>query len=438
MSTPPSTLDEFNRQLQSVEQLIAKKDLRPAAEQLNKLGLAAPQHPAVYILGMRLGEAAGNPKAALQAARRAVECAPGWPVAVIELAACLARQSQLDEALAQAQKAIDLAPEDLPILSRAIDIATHARTPALSLPWLHKATGLAPESLPLQRLLARALADSGEMDEALRILDSAVEADPSDPDLLAERMSAAYRLGLGERAKLDAARLVELAPDNETYRFWQHKLHGEVPDTQPSAMVQGLFDSYAPSFDVHLVQGLKYDTPRQVAAWIRSRYPTLELNILDLGCGTGLLGAFLGRINGFLIGVDLSTKMIEQAARHNVYDRFHTVNLLDALRETPEALYHVITACDVFIYVGDLSSAIPDAFRVLRPDGNLIFTCEEADESGPDLVLRDSMRYAHKVSAIQALCKQSGFDDVAIEFIDLRIERGAPIRGFRVIAHKPA
>ncbi|XAH24271.1 tetratricopeptide repeat protein [Xylophilus sp. GW821-FHT01B05] len=438
MSTPPSTLDEFNRQLQSIEQLIAKKDLRPAAERLNKLGRTAPQHPAVYILGMRLGEAAGNPKAALQAARRAVECAPGWPIAVIELAACLARQNQWEEALVAAQKAIDRAPDDLPILSRAIDIATHARNSAVALPWLQKAATLAPNNVPLQRLLARALTDAGQIEEALRILDAAVDATPSDSDVLAERMSTAFRLGHSERAKQDATRLVELAPDNEVYRFWLQKLHGEVPSTQPNAMVQDLFNNYAPSFDMHLVQGLKYDTPRQVAEWIRGRYPTLELNVLDLGCGTGLLGAFLGRINGALIGVDLSPKMVEQAARHDVYDRFHTVNLLDALRETPDALYHVITACDVFIHVGDLSTAIPNALRVLRPDGNLIFTCEEADESGPDLVLRDSIRYAHKVSAIQALCKNSGFDDVAIEFADLRLERGAPIRGFRVIAHKPA
>lgn len=438
MSTLPSTLDEFNRQLQAVEQLIAKKDLRPAAEQLNTLGRAAPQHPAVYILGMRLGEAAGNPKAALQAARRAVECAPGWPVAVIELAACLARQNALEESLAEAQKAIDLAPEDLGILSRAIDIATHARSPATALPWLRKAHALAPDDLTLGRLLARNLGQVGQIEEAKQILEKLLANAPGNVELLAERMTIRYQSGDAAGAQQDADRLVELAPDNESFRFWRQKIAGAVPETQPPEMVKGLFDSYAPAFDLHLVRGLKYDTPRKVAEWIRGRYPTLELNILDLGCGTGLLGVFLGRINGFLIGVDLSTKMLEQAERHNVYDRFHAVNLLDALRETPAALYHVITACDVFVYVGDLGSAIPDAFRVLRPDGNLIFTCEQADESGRDLVLRDSMRYAHKVSAIQALCRKSGFDDVAIEFVDLRMERGAPIRGFRVIAHKPA
>ena len=157
------------------------------------------------------------------------------------------------------------------------------------------------------------------------------------------------------------------------------------------------------------------------------------------GCGTGLLGVCLGRLNGgYMIGVDVSTKMVEQAARHNVYDRFHTVNLHDALRDTPEGLYQVITALDVFIYAGDLTAAIPNAFRVLAPDGQLIFSCEVADEAGPDLVLQANGRYAHKRSHIEALCRSAGFDEVAIEEITLRTEGGAPVPGFVVTAHKPA
>ena len=85
--------------------------------------------------------------------------------------------------------------------------------------------------------------------------------------------------------------------------------------------------------------------------------------VLDLGCGTGLLGLMLGKIAGSMIGVDASIKMIEQAEKHGVYDRFHTVNLLDALRETDASQYHVIAALDVFIYVGDLAQAIARCLR---------------------------------------------------------------------------
>ena len=81
--------------------------------------------------------------------------------------------------------------------------------------------------------------------------------------------------------------------------------------------------------------GLKYKLPREVAHIINERYPDRKLNVLDLGCGTGLLGACLGRIDGALVGVELSKPMIDQAIKHGVYDRFHNVDLLEALEATP-------------------------------------------------------------------------------------------------------
>lgn len=438
MTTPSVDLQAFNEKLQRIEDLLTRGELKPAAEQLNALARVAPQHPAIYMLGMRLGEAAGNGEAALKSARRAVDCAPGWPVAVAELAACLARQNKMPEALVEAKRAVDLGPKDLSVLRRAIDVAEHGRESAIALPWLRKAVALAPTDVPLQRMLARALADTGSVDEAISVLDAALSPEGAPIELLAERMTIHFRAGHEAEAKRDSSRLLELQPDNESFRFWRDKTHGNVPTTQPRAMVEGLFDNYADRFDMHLVRGLQYDTPKKVAEWIREHYPTLELNILDLGCGTGLLGVFLGPIKGAMIGVDLSEKMIEQAARHNIYHRFHQVSLVDALENTPPSLYHVITANDVLIYVGDLGSVIPNAWRVLRADGHFIFTCETAPEDGPDMLLDDKLRYRHKASAIEAMCREAGYDKVEIEPMTLRMEAGAPIAGFRVIAHKAA
>ena len=137
------------------------------------------------------------------------------------------------------------------------------------------------------------------------------------------------------------------------------------------------------------------------------------------------------------MGVDISRGMIGQAAKHNVYDRFHHTNLLDALEETPASLYQVIAALDVFIYTGDLQEAIPNALRILVPGGQLVFSCETASEDGPDLVLLPAGRYAHKRSHIEALCRAAGFGTVSVEDTVLRQENNAPVHGFLVFAHKP-
>ena len=61
------------------------------------------------------------------------------------------------------------------------------------------------------------------------------------------------------------------------------------------------------------MRGLKYKAPERTAQILTELHPDRRFNLLDLGCGTGLLGVYLGPINGFIIGVDLSARMIEQA-----------------------------------------------------------------------------------------------------------------------------
>ena len=439
MNTSSTPTDVLFHPLQKIEQLIAKGELPKAATELNVAVRISPADPRIHLLGARLAEAANNPKAARESALRAVEKAPNWSIGVIELALLMGRQNQLKEALAYAERAVALAPHDLFILSRAIDVAHHAQHLVLALQLLRRAAELAPDNGSFQRLIARDLRLQGDYVQALAAYTALVEAHPTEAEPLLGRVQVALAMNNGALALQDADALVRLYPLNEEYRFWQELAQGKTPATQPADMVRALYDGYAANmFDQHVVRTLKYQLPGQVAQLILARYPDRALHVLDLGCGTGLLGLFLGRIQGALIGVDLSEAMVQQAARHQVYDRFHTVNLLDALTATPDALYHVITACDVFIYVGDLGQAIPNAHRVLRPDGHLIFSCESTAEGEADLVLRPTMRYAHRQSHIEALCTAAGFDSVSVQPTVLRMEGNQPVNGYIVVAHKPA
>jgi predicted TPR repeat methyltransferase len=54
------------------------------------------------------------------------------------------------------------------------------------------------------------------------------------------------------------------------------------------------------------------------------------------------------------------------------------------------------------------------------------------------MVLDDKLRYRHKASAVEAMCREAGYDKVELENVTLRMENGKPIEGFRVIAHKAA
>jgi len=289
----------------------------------------------------------------------------------------------------------------------------------------------------LRRLLARDLSELGQHEESLSLWDALVDESPQESQSLLGRVQAYIAAGKPTDAEKDAVALLQLAPGDAVYQYYAQVARGETPAQQPVELMRPLFDGMAEFYDMHMVRSLKYQLPKQVADKILARHPDKKINVLDLGCGTGLLGVCLGRLDGALIGVDLSMKMVEQAARHNVYDRFHTVNLHDALRETPDGLYQVIAALDVFSYAGDLTKAIPNAFRVLTTNGVLIFSCETAPEAGPDLVLLPVGRYAHKLSHIQSICKAAGFDAVEVEETVLHHENLFPVQGFVVTAHKP-
>jgi len=433
-----TTLDPIAKRLQTVQHLAKTGNLSEAAQILNGAVKAAPDDPRVYIAGSRLAEASGNPQGAQELMRKAVGLAPYWPVAVTELAFLLARQNQFKDALEFSERAVQLDGDNFEVLGRVIDVAHRAQNLDLAIKWLERAILLAPDNRHIRHQLARDLRVRNQHDRSVTTYDGLLESDPKDAHALLGRIQTRLAMGHREQAAADAEALIALAPDSDEAHFWAEQAHGRTPSRQPVAMVRDLYDGFADLYDQHVVAGLKYKLPREVAKQIQALYPDNKLNILDLGCGTGLLGVCLGRIDGALVGVELSTKMIEQAARHGVYDRFHNVDLLDALHETPAALYDVITALDVFIYVGDLSAAIPDAFRVLRDGGHFIFSCEAAADDEAALVLRPSQRYAHRAADIEAKCRAAGFKEVSLEAMPLRYEGSEPVQGFLVTAKKPA
>ena len=426
------------KHLHTAREQIAKGELKQAALTLNQAQKQVPNDPRVFMLAGLMAEKSGNVKGAFEALRRSVAMAPDWGPGLLELALLLARQNQFKEAVETAEKVAAIEPKNLQVLAGVVDIAHRAAHMEMAIRHLRRGLELVPGDVQLRRLLARDLSNLAQYAESLEVWGGLIAENPADTEALMGRVQTHAAEGHPARALKDTMALLELAPGDSVYAYYNALAHGKTPAHQPPELNRGMFDGMAELYDQHMVRSLKYQLPKQIAEQIVARYPDKKVNVLDLGCGTGLLGVCLGRLDGFLIGVDISKGMIEQAARHNVYDRFHHTNLLEALEETPEAQYQVITALDVFIYAGDLTQAIPNALRILVPGGQLMFSCETAGEDGPDLVLLPAGRYAHKRSHVEALCKAAGFDAVEVQETVLRHENNEPVHGFVVVAHKPA
>jgi predicted TPR repeat methyltransferase len=195
------------------------------------------------------------------------------------------------------------------------------------------------------------------------------------------------------------------------------------------AYVQRLFDQYAPRFDKALIEGLKYSAPTKIRAALNGRFNTC----LDLGCGTGLMGAAVRDMVERLEGVDLSTGMLAEAKSKAMYDELRQQPLLDALSARPSA-YDLILAADVLVYVGDLAAVMTAAARALAPGGVLAFTLQ----AGPgDFSLGADQRFSHSEAYIKQVVALAGLVLMRLDRDSFRRERNIDVPGLLVIARKP-
>jgi len=119
-----------------------------------------------------------------------------------------------------------------------------------------------------------------------------------------------------------------------------------------------------------------------------------SVSILDLGCGTGLLGPVLRPLASELVGVDLSEQMLNKARATSAYDLLEHADALDYLgRHHSE--FDIIVAAGVFHYFGELSPLLRHCFEALRPNGLLLFTLANGPLMGDSHYYQPEQYFTH-------------------------------------------
>lgn len=280
---------------------------------------------------------------------------------------------------------------------------------------------------------AEMLFDSGDHAAAAELMLGALELAPGWAMgwfRLGEMQEAAGALGEAAEAwrmalKLDAADRPGAALKLE--------LIGQAPASAgpPGAFVEALFDQYAGSFDQSLVGKLAYRVPELLFGAIRAGGERRFEQAIDLGCGTGLMGERLRPITGFLEGHDISSAMLKKAEAKKVYDRLVKSDLQSP--SLPAASADLVTAADVFMYVGALDAVVAGAAATLLPGGIFAFSVEKHD-GAEDFVLRPSRRYAHSQAYLRRLLDAHGLSVASLAAAPIRTDRGEPVEGLIVVA----
>lgn len=429
--------DALNRQLLAVEADIQAGRLSDAATSLNALVAANPNDGRLYVAGWLLANKAGNVDAAHQSAQRAVALAPDSGTALYCLSDAEHKLGDIEAARQSVEKALRHAPKNMLFLQHAINLANAQSDYAAAEKHLRAAYAVDPNVPNIKTMIGNSLRHQRKHDASETWLKEAVAINADDDSAHHGLAMLAFLRDQHDVALAHISQALRMRPDDADFQYLSAVFSGETPPVAPESMTRELFDPYAKSFDAHSLSALNYRVPALIAQQVLQRFPARNINVLDLGCGTGLVGAALGAINGYFVGVDLSLPMLEEAKKHNVYSRLHNVNLLDALDATDGNEYEVIIAADVFIYLGALDAALRNSFKVLKPGGWLFFSCESAAEAGPDFVLRKSMRYAQRESYVKRLLIALGFAPASVDNIDLRMEQNEVIAGFLVAVQKP-
>jgi predicted TPR repeat methyltransferase len=249
---------------------------------------------------------------------------------------------------------------------------------------------------------------------------------------------ATIREQMGDRDGAIAAFKAARDADREDYHGARLHLSrlgvAEPTPAMTATYVRRLFDQHAPEFEESLVERLGYRGPAIVMEALavvcggRLRYGS----VLDLGCGTGLAGAAIRPFCDWLVGVDLSSAMIEQARAKGIYDRLASADLSDYLTDESAAQYHLVLAADVFVYCGDLAPIAAGVAGALTPGGLFAFTVETHD--GPGIQLQPTLRYAHGTAHVSAAIERAGLQLEYLEPIPARREKNEWLPGLVVVA----
>ncbi len=146
---------------------------------------------------------------------------------------------------------------------------------------------------------------------------------------------------------------------------------GAVYDAKTPEGVAALYDAWADSYDAEMAAA-GYRHPAIGLALLARHAPLGP--VLDAGCGTGLLGDWLGII-GFapVTGFDLSGGMLARARAKGAYAALHRAALGMPLPFADADF--AATICTGVFTTGHVGvEGLPELVRVTRPGGALVLT----------------------------------------------------------------
>ena len=171
---------------------------------------------------------------------------------------------------------------------------------------------------------------------------------------------------------------------------------------------------------LHQINPLRLD-------WINSIAPLQGKQVLDVGCGGGILTDAMARSGATALGIDLATKSLKVAQLHALEAQTPNVQYrevsVEALAEERPASFDVVTCMEMLEHVPDPSSIVRACAKLVKPGGHVFFSTLNRNAKsflfaivGAEYVLnmlpRGTHEYANFIrpSELARDCREAGLD----------------------------
>lgn len=371
------------------------------------------------------------------AATRALTLEPRLGEAHFTLGGILEERGDMQQARDHFQQATKLLPNLPDAHLRLGAILHHLGDHAGAVESCRRALSLDSGLAQAHFLLGESLKDQGFPGKAEASYRNALAA---NNDLLQAHYRLAFHLvnlGRNAEAAKHFAEILRINPQDEQARHLLAAQQGETTSTAPAEYVSKLFDEIADTFDSKLVDTLNYHIPERLHELVSQLAAPAanSLDVIDLGCGTGLCAPLFRGMARTLHGVDLAPRMIEKARERQLYDTLEVGDIIASLEPRGSA-WDLVISTDVFIYVGDLEKVFHVCAKALKPGGYFAFSVESGNDSA-SFVLRPSGRYAHASSYIRSLAAEAGLYEIGRRAVIVRREKGKDVHGFLFLLRRP-
>lgn len=141
-------------------------------------------------------------------------------------------------------------------------------------------------------------------------------------------------------------------------------------DADGPEAVRRLYGEWAKGYDAELTDLHGYVAPHASARALADLMPDRSAPILDVGCGTGLVGQALAESGCSCIdGIDIAAEMLLEAGKKGVYRALWSENLLEGASAETDS-YAAVIGVGVFSRQLLTPEVFDELVRLVRPGGH--------------------------------------------------------------------